>query len=893
METFINSAVPYAEGRTLQTKARSGADITMPDANTEIPSPTSTVGLQQEAAEDDAKTTVLPLSRPTPPADDGGLGVLGGGMRDMVDLVNRLRASGIEDLGLPLPRIAVVGNQSAGKSSLIEAISGIKVPRYSGTCTRCPLEISLSEAASPDQPWSCRIFLRLKKQYEPNRGGNPWVLRQGEARQVHFLDLTDKSEVESALSRAQTAILNPSKNWTTFAASDYRRDDAVGGRGGPFNGRCSDSNSEDNLEVKFSPNVVVMEITAPDLPNLSFIDLPGVIQTTETNNENYLIDLVGGLVEEYVREPDCLILLAMTMKDDAVNQSASRLARDLGEDRTIGALTKPDTVEAGDHEQWINILRGHSHRLRHGYFVTKQPNQDALNKGIDNLTARRQEAEFFRNTPPWNRELRDLRDRFGTPKLAHYLSKELGKLIIRRLPTIIETIESQAQEINEALAGLPAPPSENQVVIVERLLTAFDNEMRQHLSGAPGKNRFQQELVNFVEEFSAKLERTRPQMLPLPSESAENDELRVWRDKLKKRPQGLGGAWFDEHQPMPMVRDDTPTPSFGLMEEGNEDIQMQSPITTPSRKRPHPGEVTPSLSQRRIRPRTQPPSHKYTLPRVRHIIETTSTAGLPNQVDPEAVKNVAKDNIKGWEPKVSEFTTKIANHVGKLAFACFLDVFQRYDKSPICEKAHSVMEEFLNVAVAQHRANMEKLWRLESTQIRTLNHKDYENLRRDNELRLCEKRRRNLEEQNEQRKQSMLGEKEVVPQPAVTPAKGRGRVTKPAARALSPTPDVDESYDHYKREVKVLAEVQAYYDIARKRFIDYVYMSIMGEFLETCKNGLLEGLKIKLSMEGPDAEETCRKLLVEDPEKERRRRELLMKKDQLQRAKDELSVYLK
>jgi hypothetical protein len=423
-------------------------------------------------------------------------------------------------------------------------------------------------------------------------------------------------------------------------------------------------------------------------------------------------------------------------------------------------------------------------------------------------------------------------------------------LTLPRLPTIIETIESQAQEINEALASLPAPPSENQVVIVERLLTAFDNEMRQHLSGAPGKNRFQQELVNFVEEFSAKLERTRPQMLTLPSESAENDELRAWRDKLKKRPQRFGGTWFDEHQTMPVVRDDTPTPSFGLMEEGNEDIQMQSPITTPSRKRPHPAEATPSLSQRRIRPRTQPPSHKYTLPRVRHIIETTSTAGLPNQVDPEAVKNVAKDNIKGWEPKVSEFTDKIANHVGKLAFSCFLDVFQRYDKSPICEKAHSVMEEFLNVAVAQHRTNMEKLWRLESTQIRTLNHKDYENLRRDNELRLCEKRHRNLEDQNEHRKQSVLGEREVA-QPAVTPAKGRGRATKQPARALSPTPDVDE-YDHYKREVKVLAEVQAYYDIARKRFIDYVYMTIMGEFLETCKNGLLEGLKIKLSMEGPD-----------------------------------------
>lgn len=56
---------------------------------------------------------------------EAGLDTLGGGMRKMVELVNKLRAAGIEGLGLGLPRIAVVGNQSAGKSSLIEAISGV------------------------------------------------------------------------------------------------------------------------------------------------------------------------------------------------------------------------------------------------------------------------------------------------------------------------------------------------------------------------------------------------------------------------------------------------------------------------------------------------------------------------------------------------------------------------------------------------------------------------------------------------------------------------------------------------------------------------------------------------------------------------------------------------
>jgi hypothetical protein len=40
------------------------------------------------------------------------------------------------DVDLDIPAIAVMGWQSAGKSSLIEAISGITLPRASGTCTR-------------------------------------------------------------------------------------------------------------------------------------------------------------------------------------------------------------------------------------------------------------------------------------------------------------------------------------------------------------------------------------------------------------------------------------------------------------------------------------------------------------------------------------------------------------------------------------------------------------------------------------------------------------------------------------------------------------------------------------------------------------------------------------
>ena len=40
------------------------------------------------------------------------------------------------DVDVDIPAIAAIGWQSAGKSSLIEAISGITLPRASGTCTR-------------------------------------------------------------------------------------------------------------------------------------------------------------------------------------------------------------------------------------------------------------------------------------------------------------------------------------------------------------------------------------------------------------------------------------------------------------------------------------------------------------------------------------------------------------------------------------------------------------------------------------------------------------------------------------------------------------------------------------------------------------------------------------
>ncbi len=45
-----------------------------------------------------------------------------------------------------MPRIAVLGSQSSGKSSLLESVVGLNfLPRGSGVVTRRPLELRLSK----------------------------------------------------------------------------------------------------------------------------------------------------------------------------------------------------------------------------------------------------------------------------------------------------------------------------------------------------------------------------------------------------------------------------------------------------------------------------------------------------------------------------------------------------------------------------------------------------------------------------------------------------------------------------------------------------------------------------------------------------------------------------
>ena len=110
---------------------------------------------------------------------------------------------------------------------------------------RCPTECRLARS---DSPWKCIVSLR--------RITGPDGQPLGQARNDQFGDvIKDKGEVEDRIRRAQLAILNPDKPSRDFLEGDHLHDH--------------------ESQLSFSQNCVTLQISGPDVADLSFCDLPG------------------------------------------------------------------------------------------------------------------------------------------------------------------------------------------------------------------------------------------------------------------------------------------------------------------------------------------------------------------------------------------------------------------------------------------------------------------------------------------------------------------------------------------------------------------------------------------------------------------------------------------
>ena len=635
---------------------------------------------------------------------------VGRGVKELVQAVQALRHLGVEEFVLPLPKIVVVGDQSSGKSSLIEGISEIKVPRSTGTCTRCPLEINLT--TDPNKDWACGVSLCYKYAYVGSLGtsrpaGKTVSKKEGASRsqplgpwmaqkdcEIHpFATLTSPSEVEDVLYLAQLAILNPS-----IPPEHFRY---VPGMQKP----------EKTYQVKFSPNVIQLDIQGRDLPNLSFYDLPGVFNQAETNEETYLVDLVRNLVKEYIKQDDCINLLTLPMTVDAHNSSASQLIRGANAaKRTLGCLTKPDRLDQQESvEEWVQILDGTKFRLGHEYHVIKN-NPDPL---VDHRTARQEEAMFFRHTEPFATTLRHQKHRFGTRNLQTNLSRLLTKQIQQSLPKIIEKLQQKADSIDAELRLLPEPLSGNLPAIVVGEMMQFQQELEKELDGGSEQRPFRKRFRELAYNLRHALAETRPKAYLLTPHTHQHHNKPVYRQQSIQARSQIG-------TPTPIRRanadevidlDDEDEPQQATTEQ---DLAFRTP--TSSRKRPNGSSQeerpckTPRVSMENPYLSIQGNCSKtFNLEEVRSVLQNTHI-GLPGQTHPKAIEQLIRESTSHWKLPVEAFIEEVdslcKNMVSEVMKRIFghRHVTQYYDR--IMEGCESFLNEAINESAKMSRRTL-------------------------------------------------------------------------------------------------------------------------------------------------------------------------------------------
>ncbi|KAI9452815.1 P-loop containing nucleoside triphosphate hydrolase protein [Russula earlei] len=711
----------------------------------------------------------------------------------MLDAVIRLRAIGA-NIDLDIPVIVVLGSQSAGKSSLIEAISGITLPRASGTCTRCPTECQLYYSS---EPWRCVVSLRLVTDEDGTVLGQP--------RRVEFGDpIFDKHLVTERIRRAQSAILNPATPPTTFL-----------------------NESTDDLEerqLSFSSNSVCLEIRGRDIDDLSFVDLPGLIPGGDPRDSK----LVQQLAESYICKESCIILLTIACETDYENQGAHRLAAqyDPHGSRTIGVLTKPDRIPTGEEGSWIRMIQGQhdidGEETGIEYFSVKNPDSQDIKHGISYEQARQKEAEFYSTKEPWSQLDWPYQQRLGTKKLTGRLSEALPNLISKRQVFLEGEVNKQLDRTNNEISRLPSPPSSEPVGEMLRLIGLFVRSIERLVEGTPDDDGLIQALREPRVDFKKAICQTAPDFRPIP------------------RP----GVFFSK----PTI---IPPPTFLLDEE----IKWQEE-TKNSKKAVYIEDVMLSAN-------------------------SAVTRELPNNIPFVVKKRFIGDFVSGWDAPSKKLFHTTVKELNKRIKAQIEGYFAQYTHGHLKSRVSNVMHAHIQRCANATEQRINFLLEEEQEPFTMNEHHFMEH--RSEFLGYYRGIRQKDEGSFVEHLQSKDANTKSIVNKVISGLAELGlhsMESSSLARLLPPDP--------METAIEIMSEVQAYFQVSYRRFVDNVPMTIDRSLLRGLKVGLESALFTGMDISGPGGYERCKLLLSEPEHIVMRRAELQNKRDRLGRAKEEL-----
>ncbi|KAE8376986.1 P-loop containing nucleoside triphosphate hydrolase protein [Aspergillus bertholletiae] len=327
----------------------------------------------------------------------------------LLDKIDKLFACNVGEY-ISLPQLVVVGDQSSGKSSVLEGLTRLPFPRDSGLCTR----------------FATQIIFRRDKGLSTRKVG------------ASIIPASDSDPDRAARLRAWHTESIEGLEPNLFSKVMQEVHELMGVAG-------------DSASSTFSKDIFRLEISGPDEDHLSVIDVPGIFKnTTPGLTSKSDIAVVREMVEGYMKNPRSIMLTVVPANVDIATQEIIEMAREYDPEgeRTIGVLTKPDLVDEGAEDKVLDLVGGNKLFLRHGWIIVRNLNQKEL---TDRDTDRDEAEKDFSRKAPWNTIAKD---KFGIKSLKYRLQETVTENARRAFPSVRSEISKRLKEAKSSLKAL-------------------------------------------------------------------------------------------------------------------------------------------------------------------------------------------------------------------------------------------------------------------------------------------------------------------------------------------------------------------------------------------------------------------------------------------------------
>ncbi|KIW12491.1 hypothetical protein PV08_09768 [Exophiala spinifera] len=325
---------------------------------------------------------------------------------ELLNIIDTLRSLGIGRY-VDLPQIIVCGDQSSGKSSALEAISGLRFPTKDNLCTRFATEL---------------------------------ILRRAPVASV-TVTIIPAPDCPEEIAKVLSFFKPPSNSIDEFAKIVLAAEEAMG-----LNG----SNKV------FSKDVLRVELCGPTQPHLTLVDLPGIFWAGDKSQSDDDATLVRSLVESYMKKTRSIVLAVISAKSDLAMQVITKLAREIDPQglRTMGIITKPDLLHADSDSEtaFVKLAKNENIQFKLGWHVLK--NRDYDTRHTTRAERDAAEEEFF-DKRVWSSAL--MKSQLGVATLRPRLSRVLLAQILTELPGLVQDVGSELQNCKDRLAQLGEP----------------------------------------------------------------------------------------------------------------------------------------------------------------------------------------------------------------------------------------------------------------------------------------------------------------------------------------------------------------------------------------------------------------------------------------------------